>query len=413
MAKSSENDDSEKVKVIIGKLIDKAEQNVRLVISVFDNSQSRAVNTKRFEKFSLPILENCAEFLGIALADQNDFKLFTKKSLMNRIYCGFKALMPAKCGECSEECVIDHDPEVAPFFTCFRCFQGSHSCDRNRLLHQALSKMNTPSGFVWLCDTCHSAVDPIEPRKSRSCHTSGSGDQSSDLSSEISNVIPPGSDVLSSTQNPQQHTVSFPGISEYRDESDSPQDRGRICQKFLNWNCPHGISGKKVVNGKCCPFKHPRLCNQYRVSGFTGKKGCQKGKNCSFFHPDICKGALERGSCVKKDCSKFHPLSCRRKNKEESNRNKKQGPIKQNAPAPSNSNDFLELRDLVTGMAAKLAALEKRLDQSAPSAPPQSVPQPAGQMMYPSHPQSAHHMMSLGVPRVPQHQIPFSHRSYF
>ena len=417
MVTSSENDGSEKANIIIGKLIDKAEQNVRLVISVFDNSQSRAVITKRFDKLSLPILENCAEFLGIALADKDSYKLFTKKSLMDRIYNGFNALMPAKCGECSEEYVIDHKPEVAPFFTCFKCFKGSHICERNMLLHQALSALNTPSGFVWLCNTCYSAVDPIEPRKSRSRHTSGSEDKTGEISADVSDVISPGSsgDVLSSTQKPQQHSVSFPGLSESRDDTDSDfsPDSLRICQKFLNWDCPHGISGKKVVSGKCCPLKHPRVCNQYRVSGFTGKKGCQKGKNCAFFHPDICKGALERGSCVKKDCSKFHPLSCRR-NKEESTRSMKQRPTKQNAPPSSNSKDFLELRNLIRGMAAKLAALEEKLDQSAPSAPPQPVPQPAGQMIYPSHPQSAHHhMMSLGVPRLPQHQIPLSHPSYF
>ena len=376
MVTSSENDGSEKANIIIGKLIDKAEQNVRLVISVFDNSQSRAVITKRFDKLSLPILENCAEFLGIALADKDSYKLFTKKSLMDRIYNGFNALMPAKCGECSEEYVIDHKPEVAPFFTCFKCFKGSHICERNKLLHQALSALNTPSGFVWLCNTCYSAVDPIEPRKSRSRHTSGSEDKTGEISADVSGVISPGSsgDVLSSTQKPQQHSVSFPGMSESIDDTDSDflPDSLRICQKFLNWDCPHGISGKKVVSGKCCPFKHPRVCNQYRVSGFTGKKGCQKGKNCAFFHPDICKGALERGSCVKKDCSKFHPLSCRR-NKEEYTRSMKQRPTKQNAPPSSNSKDFLELRNLITGMASKLAALEEKLDQSAPSAPPQPV----------------------------------------
>ena len=51
MVTSSENDGSEKANIIIGKLIDKAEQNVRLVISVFDNSQSRAVITKRFDNY--------------------------------------------------------------------------------------------------------------------------------------------------------------------------------------------------------------------------------------------------------------------------------------------------------------------------------------------------------------------------
>ncbi|KAL5259634.1 hypothetical protein ACHWQZ_G009922 [Mnemiopsis leidyi] len=44
----------------------------------------------------------------------------------------------------------------------------------------------------------------------------------------------------------------------------------------MNWSCPHGISGKKKVDGKVCPHTHLRVCNQYRMAGFTGKKGCKK-----------------------------------------------------------------------------------------------------------------------------------------
>ena len=412
MVTSSQNNDSEKVNIIIGKLIDKAEMHVRPVISAFDNSQSCAANTKRFDRFSLQILENCAEFLGISLADKDNFKIFTKKSLMDRLYCGFNALMPSRCAECSEDYVIDHEPDDAPFFTCYRCFKGSHSCERNKLLHQTLSAMNTPSGFVWLCDKCYSAVDPIESRKTRSRHTSGSDNRSGTLSSDsiggdLSNITPSGTDVMSSTHNPQvQQIVSF------SEDNLNPRGTERTCQKFLSWDCPHGISGKKKVNGKCCPHKHPRVCNQYRVSGFTGQKGCKKGKDCAFFHPDVCKVALERGSCLNKDCSKFHPFSSRKKKKEEPNRDRNQRPGKQatsKSNASSSSSDFLELRDLVTGMAAKLAALEKKMDQSAPSSVCHPPAQSAGQMFYPS-PAA---MMSLGVPRLPQHQTPFSLPSYF
>ena len=78
----------------------------------------------------------------------------------------------------------------------------------------------------------------------------------------------------------------------------------------------------------------------------------------------------------------------------------------------ANTSDFLELRNLVTGMAAKLEALEKKLDQGTPSQACQTVAQPMGaSMIYPV--QSAPPMMSLGVPRLPHHQIPFSPHSYY
>lgn len=413
MATNSQDNDSQKVKVITGKLIDKADMAIRPIISVFDSSQSRAVNTKRFDQFTVKLIESCAGFLGISLADNDNYKIFTKKSLMDRVYYGLKALMPAKCGECSADYVIDHEPDVAPFFNCFRCFKGSHDCERNRLLHETLSQLDTPSGFVWLCDKCHGAVDPIEPRKQRSRHTSGADNQSSSSSGAFPDLA--NSAVMSSTQKPNNQVSFSDELIPPEKVTPSLPELKNVCQKFLNWNCPHGISGKKVIGGKCCPYTHPRVCNQYRMSGFTGKNGCKKGSQCSFFHPDVCKTALEKGTCSKKDCKKFHPRSTRKKIKDSTEstsntRNSKQKAPKQNTTVspPSNTSDFLELRSLVTGMAAKLEVLERKIEQCAPSPACHPVSRTAGQMIYPAHP-----MMPLGVPRLPQHPNLFSHPSYF
>ena len=140
MVASNMQQDSEIVKVIIGKVIDKADIAIRPLISVFNCSQKRETNVQRLNKFNLDLLESCAEFLGIRLADKDNFKLYTKDTLAKRIYFALMALLPAKCGECSEVYTIDHDPEHPPFINCFRCFKGAHDCDRNRELHQALSE---------------------------------------------------------------------------------------------------------------------------------------------------------------------------------------------------------------------------------------------------------------------------------
>jgi len=70
MAKNCQENDSEKVKVIIGKMVQKADLTVRPVISAFDFTQSRSANIKRLDQFNVLILEKCAEFLGIPLADK-------------------------------------------------------------------------------------------------------------------------------------------------------------------------------------------------------------------------------------------------------------------------------------------------------------------------------------------------------
>jgi len=424
MAGTSKKNDSENMKVIIGKLIEKADQIIRPVISVFDCFQTRQTNIQKLNKFNVPPLESCAEFLGISLVDKEGNKLFVKSSLVDRIYLGLMALMPAKCGECSDEYTIDHDPEHPPFFSCFRCFKGSHDCERNRELHQTLSTMNTPSGFVWLCDTCHAIVDPIEPRKQRSrlTSTSGnstpSGNQILDNSSNLSNIVLKG--VLSSTNNASSQAVNSTSTNSVTSETNISETRSSvgICPRFLDWKCPHGISGKKQIDGICCSLRHLRVCNQFRMSGSTGRKGCKKGKNCSFFHPEICNTLSSTGSCVKKGCSKFHPHSSRRKDddnrsrvprKSDTNQKVKVKVGKDNSHRNRDSTDFLELRNLVTGMAAKLESLEKKVDQSAQSyQPAQHAPSP---MLYRALAPPA--VMPLGVPRLHQPHFPYTHQSYY
>ncbi|KAL5269258.1 hypothetical protein ACHWQZ_G002914 [Mnemiopsis leidyi] len=275
-----------------------------------------------------------------------------------------------------------------------------------------------PTGFVWLCNECHGIIDPIEPRKQRSRHVSASGslldNQSIASSGDFPNTV--NSNVMSSTQNINQQ-VSFSNIltqqiSEEVNSSDS--NLVSTCQNYLKWKCPHGISGKKKIRGDTCPYVHPRVCNQYRLSGSSGKNGCQKGKNCTFFHPEICRTAVDKGSCLKKDCSKFHPRSARKKNRDgptSATQKVKSKSSKQNDDTVPKSNDFLELRSLVSGMAAKLEALEKKLDQSAPSQLYQPRTQSVGQMIYPAP--TASHMINLGVPRLPHHQLPFSQASFY
>ena len=87
---------SEKVKIIIGKLIDKADPSIRPIISAFDITLTRSANLQRLNKFTVGLPESCAEFLGITLVDKDSYKIFTKSTLATRIYFSFMALMPAK-----------------------------------------------------------------------------------------------------------------------------------------------------------------------------------------------------------------------------------------------------------------------------------------------------------------------------
>ena len=402
-----EKNGRENSKVIIGKLIDKAHSPVGPIISAFDISLTRSANVQRLDKFTVVQLENCADFLGIALVDKDSSKIFTKSALATRIYLGFMALMPAKCGECGDDYVIDHEPETAPFFHCFGCFKGSHNCERNRLLHQTLSAMNTPKSFVWLCDTCQAMVDPLEPWKKRSHHASGA---LSSLENQLSDIANSSSDIsnLPLKCAPTQHPIPT-----------APSPPSNVCRRFLNWNCPHGISGKKEIDGKCCPFTHLRVCNQFRISGSTGKRGCKKGAKCAFFHPNICKTTLESGSCSETNCTMFHPRAPGKKSSSgsynSSHHMAQMAKQTDTDTTSTSSSDCVELRNLVTEMAGKLEMLEKKMEQGAPECQPalQQASDPhIPPIIYPTA-SLPPHMMHLGVSMLPYYPTPFSQPTYY
>ena len=235
MGSKQKQNDSEMVKVILGKLLDKAEVAIRPVISAFDSAQTRSVVVKKLEQFTVPLLESCAEFLGIALANQEGYKIFAKPALVQRIYLGFRALLPAPCKECGVIYAIDHRPKDPPPFSCFRCFRGSHDCERVKVLHHTLSTMSTPAGFVWLCDKCIDEVDPIEIRKHRVRHDSGmlsSDNLSLDSNADLSKLS--WNSIITSTQVPDNSHI-FSVSPPNQTPPVPPRD---VCQNFLNWKCP-------------------------------------------------------------------------------------------------------------------------------------------------------------------------------
>ena len=86
MAVIPPNNDSENTKVIIGKLIEKADTAIRPVISAFNCLHSRSVNVQRLNQFTVGILENCAEFLGISLADTDAILRFSLSHLLQTAF---------------------------------------------------------------------------------------------------------------------------------------------------------------------------------------------------------------------------------------------------------------------------------------------------------------------------------------
>jgi len=282
------------VKIVIGGLLHRACSLTKSVLQQFDASVTRKANASNLSKLKLDSLEPCAEFLNIELADKDSNKIYTKSTLAPRIVSALFALLPANCSQCNEDYCVEFECNDPPLLTCYKCFQGSHNCDKMKSTYAPLAELQLPSGLVWLCKGCIDEFNPIVPRKSKSRHNSVSfkDDSKTNLSQDLTSS----SSTLENGKNELFHKLN-------KHESDSKSD---ICDKYKVGKCPHGYKGTKLVDNKTCPKSHPPKCNKFLRFGSKGAKGCKKGRDCKYFHPILCKFSLKSRTCFDPECSFPH-----------------------------------------------------------------------------------------------------------
>ena len=71
------------------------------------------------------------------------------------------------------------------------------------------------------------------------------------------------------------------------------------------------VTCKFYANGKCkfsseCRYRHPKICQKFRLHGDTklDVKGCDG--RCGEFHPNVCRSSLKNRTCTYKECRFFH-----------------------------------------------------------------------------------------------------------
>ena len=405
------NEIIEQSKIAIGNLLQRASPLTKTVITAFDFKLSRTANNSNLSssRFKVESLESCAEFLDIKLATADGNKIFTKATLASRIVSALFALLPSCCVECDEQYIVEFEPEVTPFFTCFKCFQGSHICEQLKTKHEAMAHLNLPMGMVWLCKDCHEILNPVEPRRSKSRHNSvhqhdpvsiRAGSNSVSIDSPLtfdSNLVTPVPIV--GTEPNAEHLRQ-----RLTEHVQSSQNDPEICKRYKVGKCPHGIRGNKAIEDVTCPYQHPQRCFKYCKFGSTGRKGCNKGTNCNYFHPVLCKFSVKNKECTNTECSFPHLVGTKRPKKEihsgnnvkhERQHSKNQILNDKKTTSPQSQSHFLELRKMVEDMGKsfkdELHALKSTLYHQHPlTSPMMNLPQPTNFSIRPQQSQSMH-----------------------
>ena len=308
---SDKKDDKDTKMLVLGGLMNKADPASKKVISTYSFAVSYKTNLEKMKAHGATELEACAKYLGFVVRDQDDKKLYQNKAILcDRMILKIESLFDILCDECNKE--YRNQLEDVPLLKCRLCLQGSHNCDEMTAKAKALNELSEkgllPSGSRWLCHECDKKNEnDLKPPNNKVKKNATSGNTSEGQLEQIPEE---------GEQNGED------GYDEGDDENDRDSPRrnrengkisekstkqGTICKDYTMRRCPHGLTGKRVHNGKVCPYKHPRRCRYFSSFGNDKKRGCKRGKDCNFFHPKLCRNSVTTRTCLNEECT-FHHL---------------------------------------------------------------------------------------------------------
>ncbi|KAL5251228.1 hypothetical protein ACHWQZ_G016810 [Mnemiopsis leidyi] len=242
--------------------------------------------------------------------DGNDKKLYKNLTVLSdRIILKIESLFETECQDCNAK--YTNRLEDNPLLTCHLCLQGSHNCDAAKKNAAALADLREAvptAGVIWLCSGCFKKNDlALAPKKQAPSDQSVSGE-----TTQTGEDLRPRENGNERNEEHEEDRVS-PRRSRLEESKEDPS--GPICDAYKKRQCPHGPSGKFLVNGKTCQNAHPRRCFRYCNHGKHPKQGCTKGKQCQYWHPRLCKFSTKNRSCSNEDCTFYHLKGTRRPKK--------------------------------------------------------------------------------------------------
>ena len=107
----------------------------------------------------------------------------------------------------------------------------------------------------------------------------------------------------------------------------------RYLSSLKKAQCPHGLTGKKLIDGASCTQAHPKRCIRYCRFGLSKRGGCTRGAECRYYHPVLCRNALVNKRCTRENCTFTHLKGTRRHQEDEKRRTQAGRDAGQEAPA--------------------------------------------------------------------------------
>ena len=276
---------------VLGHMLARTEDpNIKKVLSAFDVEKSRSQNASTFtsSRFLLrkdidPTITFLAEYTSDHYPHAAPYVEDTinsgkqKSEKVNDMIDVLFAISPSQCRACKKTYISTSPENSDATLKCLICGRRSHAdCYKDYTVDNSV-------GIVFLCDPClttsetASALEHLKEAEKKP--------DSEDKGDEKKDVAP--------------------------SKEDPPSKEDEICPLYKENSCPHGLTGKRNIDGKPCSFRHPPNCF-YHI-GKYGNHGCRyTAKKCPFFHPALCENSVKMQVCLNKECKKYHLKGTRR-----------------------------------------------------------------------------------------------------
>lgn len=261
---------------ILTRLVATAPSDVANILICYNYDRDADEIYNQLNRFKKQDLQQAANHLD-QLPKTHRYKEQLIKGIISRI----DSLLLEVCSKCEEKFSVEIDD--TPPLTCVHCGQGCHA----ECYEDIVELIKTYPGIHYQCRPCErkytSPKDAIPP---------------SQENEDIENSQP---------LNPQPTPKKTPTFSRHRDSQDDRfHDERPTCELLRRGKCPHGISGRTLVNGEICQFAHPRRCMRFCRNGPYSRHGCDQGRECQYLHPILCKYSLKYKQCTNLRCRFTH-----------------------------------------------------------------------------------------------------------
>ena len=289
---------TENQKAVLGLLFSTGDQLTKKVLSAYSPTVKYQTNLQNLKRLNADHIEAAATFLGFNVRAE-DKKLYKNLQILSdRVILKIESLFDTICTACGDTyCNTLGD---TPLRSCYLCLQGSHNCQKMK--EKCESPASRPPGGVWLCHGCLRKNDLALVPNITDPSTSG-------------NVLNQNDNGTSETDEVSEDSEGQLGekISPRRNRGDDmPSQSSTICEAYKKRECPHGLTGKRLINGKPCSSTHPPRCFRYCKHGDNKRLGCSKGNDCKYLHPKLCNNSVLKRVCLNEDCQYTHLKHTRR-----------------------------------------------------------------------------------------------------